>query len=168
MASGKTTLEKPRITRISLTEDQLKLLNRMSRSTTDYSREYIRKHTGTGVCVMCEKFATYIATYEPMTEFVPLFKSLDDLKNRIGITDELDDETKLDYQAEVKTIQSQLSKPNPGRNILSKSWDRLKGLVPIASLAIAIHNIHHTTNPTNNRRLKFCTNCVLIACLLAA
>ena len=57
-------MEKPSITRIPLTEDQLKLLNRMSRSTSDYDREYIRKHTGTGICVMCEKFATHIATYD--------------------------------------------------------------------------------------------------------
>ena len=57
-------MEKPSITRIPLTEDQLKLLKRMSRSTSDYDREYIRKHTGTGICVMCEKFATYIATYD--------------------------------------------------------------------------------------------------------
>ncbi len=64
MISCKTTLEKPRITRISLTQDQLKLLNRMSRSTTDYDREYIRKRTGTGSCVLCENFATFIATYD--------------------------------------------------------------------------------------------------------
>jgi hypothetical protein len=56
MVSRKTSLEKPRITRISLTEDQLKLLNRKSESTTDYDREYIRKHAGTGICVMCENF----------------------------------------------------------------------------------------------------------------
>ena len=55
---------KPSITPIPLTEDQLKLLNRMSRLTTDYDREYIRKHTGTGICVMCENFATYVATYD--------------------------------------------------------------------------------------------------------
>ena len=64
MASRKTSLEKPRITRLSLTEDQLKLLNRKSGSTTDYDREYIRKHTGTGICVMCENFATYLVTYD--------------------------------------------------------------------------------------------------------
>jgi hypothetical protein len=57
-------MEKPSITRIPLTEDQLKLLKRMSQSTSDYDREYIRKHTGSAVCVMCENFATYVATYE--------------------------------------------------------------------------------------------------------
>ena len=55
---------KPSITPIPLTEDQLKLLNRMSRPTSDYDREYIRKHTGTGICVMCENFATHIVTYD--------------------------------------------------------------------------------------------------------
>ena len=64
MASRKTSFEKPRIRRISLTEDQLKLLNRKLGSTTDYDREYIRKHTGTGICVMCENFATYLVTYD--------------------------------------------------------------------------------------------------------
>ena len=58
-------MQKPSITPIPLTEDQLKLLNRMSQSTTDYDhREYIRKRTGTGSCVMCENFATYLATYD--------------------------------------------------------------------------------------------------------
>ena len=57
-------MQKPSITPIPLTEDQLKILNRMSRSTTDYDREYIRKRTGTGSCVMCENFATYLATYD--------------------------------------------------------------------------------------------------------
>ncbi len=58
------TMEKPRITRIPLTPDQLKLLNRLSPSTTDYDREYIHKHTGSAICVMCANFATYIATYD--------------------------------------------------------------------------------------------------------
>lgn len=57
-------MEKPRITRIPLTQDQLNLLNRMSPPTTDYGREYIRKRTGSGFCVMCENFATYIASYD--------------------------------------------------------------------------------------------------------
>jgi hypothetical protein len=55
---------KPSVTRIPLTEDQLKLLKRMSRATSDYNRGYIRKHTGTGICVICENFGTYIATYD--------------------------------------------------------------------------------------------------------
>ena len=57
-------MEKPSVTRIPLTEDQLKLLKRMSPSTTDYDREYIRKRTGSSICVMCANFATYIATYD--------------------------------------------------------------------------------------------------------
>jgi hypothetical protein len=57
-------MEKPSVTRIPLTEDQLKLLKRMSQSTSDYGREYIRKHTGSAICVMCANFATYIATYD--------------------------------------------------------------------------------------------------------
>jgi hypothetical protein len=64
MASRKTSSGKPRITRLSLTEDQLKLLNRKSGSTTDYDREYIRKRTGTGIYVMCENYATYLVTYD--------------------------------------------------------------------------------------------------------
>jgi hypothetical protein len=57
-------MEKPSVTRIPLTEDQLKLLKRMSPSTTDYDREYIRKRTGSATCVLCANFATYIATYD--------------------------------------------------------------------------------------------------------
>jgi hypothetical protein len=57
-------MEKPRITRIPLTPDQLKLLNRLSPSTTDYNREYIRKHTGSAICVMYANFVTYIASHD--------------------------------------------------------------------------------------------------------
>jgi hypothetical protein len=74
-------------------------------------------------------------------EFVPVFKSLDDLDNRIGITDELDNETKINYQAELRTIQSQFMKQYPDKDIVLSSWERLKQVGSIASLVAPIAKI---------------------------
>lgn len=70
-------------------------------------------------------------------EFMPLFKLLDDLDNRIRLTDQLDDKEKVDYSAEVKTIQSQLAKPNPDKGILARSWGALKGVATLGGLTNA-------------------------------
>jgi hypothetical protein len=74
-------------------------------------------------------------------EFVDLFRSLDDLKNRIGLTSELNDQTKVDYQAEIRTIQSQLVKPNPDKSTISNAWDKLKAVGTITSLSSSIITI---------------------------
>ncbi|MCX6776995.1 MAG: hypothetical protein NTY73_03450 [Candidatus Micrarchaeota archaeon] len=68
-------------------------------------------------------------------EFVSIFRSLDELDGKIRITDQLNDADKLSYRAEVKTIQSQLSKPNPDKGIISKSWSVLEKLATISSIA---------------------------------
>jgi hypothetical protein len=74
-------------------------------------------------------------------EAVNLYKTLEELDNRIRMTDQLKDEEKLNYRAEVKTMQSQLSKPNPDKDILRKSWDALKGIATIGSLGNVIDKV---------------------------
>lgn len=75
------------------------------------------------------------------TESVQLFKSLDELDNRIRMTDQLTDEDKLSYRAEVKTIQSQLSKSNPDKGIIARSWGALKGIATIGSMVSIIEKV---------------------------
>lgn len=75
------------------------------------------------------------------SEFVSLFHSLDELKNKISLTNELSEEDKLLHQADVNTIQSQLSKPDPDKNIVSKAWERIKVIGTIASLSSSIITI---------------------------
>jgi hypothetical protein len=74
-------------------------------------------------------------------EFERLFKSLDELDGKIRMTDQLSDGQKLEYSSEVKTIQSQLSKSNPDKGILSRAWNKIKEIAPIASLANVIERI---------------------------
>jgi hypothetical protein len=68
-------------------------------------------------------------------ESVNLFKSLDELDGKIRMSDQLTDEQKLDYQAEIKTIQSQLPKSNPDKDIVKKAWGSLEKLSTIAGIA---------------------------------
>lgn len=74
-------------------------------------------------------------------EFAELFKSLDELDREIRMTNELSDEEKVSYQAEINTIQSQLRKPKPDNNILKASWGVLKGLTTISSIAGSVEKI---------------------------
>jgi len=92
-------------------------------------------------------------------EAVNLYRTLEELDNRIRLADQLNDEEKLNYRAEIKTIESQLSKPSPDRNILSRSWSVLKGLATIGSLANFVEKVRPAieqiiTNPPPNRRVK--------------
>lgn len=64
-----------------------------------------------------------------------IYEKLEELENKIRLTDQLDDQAKVNYRAEVKTIQSQLSKPTPDKNIVDRAYGALKNLAPIASLA---------------------------------
>ncbi len=63
-----------------------------------------------------------------------LFKSLEELEGRIRVSDQLSDEEKLNYQAEIRTIQSQLSKTAPDKDIVAKSWEKIRNLAAVASL----------------------------------
>ncbi len=74
-------------------------------------------------------------------EAVDLFKVLQELENKIRVTEQLSDEDKVNYRAEVKTIESQLSKPSPDGNIIKRSWSVLKCLSTVVSLASGIEKV---------------------------
>ena len=61
-------------------------------------------------------------------------ESLERLGNQIRINSELSDEQKIDYQAEIDTIKSQLAKSKPDESIIKKSWNALKGVATISSI----------------------------------
>jgi len=66
-------------------------------------------------------------------EFVPLFESLDDLGRQIRLSNELKDQEKMNFQAEVDTIQSQLKKEKPDKGIIKTAWNALKDNLPTVS-----------------------------------
>lgn len=70
-----------------------------------------------------------------------IYEKLEELENKIRLTDQLDDQAKINYRAEVKTIQSQLSKPNPDKDIVNRAYGALRNLAPIASLAPLVSTV---------------------------
>lgn len=70
-----------------------------------------------------------------------LFLHLDVLKSEIGRNDVLSDEEKLNSQAEVETIKSQLQKTEPDRAIIRKAWERIHKLGAVSGIASFITNI---------------------------
>jgi len=72
-------------------------------------------------------------------EFTELFESLEDLGRQIRISNKLNDEEKINYQAEIETIKSQLIKPKPDKDIVRKAWDAIKAVATINGI-ISFYN----------------------------
>jgi len=76
-----------------------------------------------------------------------LYRSLDLLGEEIRRTDRLSDEEKLNYQAEIETIKSQLLKPNPDRNILRTAWNALKFVATIGGVVSVFEKVRAMIEP---------------------
>jgi hypothetical protein len=76
-----------------------------------------------------------------------LYRSLDLLGEEIRQTDKLSDEEKLNYQAEIETIKSQLLKPNPDRSILRTAWNALKGVATIGGVVGVLEKVKALIQP---------------------
>jgi hypothetical protein len=73
-----------------------------------------------------------------------LGESLGKFGNQIRLSSELSDDEKIDYQAEINTIKSQLAKINPDKGIIEKSWNILKkGVATIGGIA----GVYNTVKP---------------------
>lgn len=68
------------------------------------------------------------------TEFVGLHAHLDKLINGIKLSSELEDEDKLNYVAEIKTIKAQLMKPLPDKGIIKTAWEKLGKIATVSGL----------------------------------
>lgn len=80
-------------------------------------------------------------------QYSNLYRSLDLLGEEIRRTDRLSDEEKLNYQAEIETIKSQLLKPNPERSILGTAWNVLKGVATIGGVVGALETVRTLIQP---------------------
>jgi len=76
-----------------------------------------------------------------------LYRSLDLLGEEIRQTDKLSDEEKLNYQAEIETIKSQLLKSNPDRSILRTAWNALKGVATIGGVVGVLEKVKALIQP---------------------
>ena len=80
-------------------------------------------------------------------EFGELFGQLELLGNEIRGTPALSDQQKLEYQADIETIKSQLVKPKPDSGILKRAWDSLKGVATIGSFSTAVGKVKSLIEP---------------------
>jgi predicted RNase H-like nuclease len=63
-----------------------------------------------------------------------LYKNLDILREALTNTEALSDAEKLDFQSEIETIQSQLSKEIPNKTIISQAWSTLSKVATVDGL----------------------------------
>lgn len=66
------------------------------------------------------------------TDFTDLSRALADLERAVSESSELSDEQKLDAIADIGSLQSQLSKPAPNRQIIDVLWDGIQKAVTAA------------------------------------
>lgn len=69
------------------------------------------------------------------SQYVDLYKNLDLLSEAILTSDSFKDEEKLNYIGEINTVKAQLTKTNPDKGIIGRTWERLKPLATIAGIA---------------------------------
>lgn len=80
-------------------------------------------------------------------QYSNLYRSLDLLGEEIRQTDRLSDEEKLNYQAEIETIKSQLLKSDPDRSILRTAWNVLKSVATVGGVVSALEKVRALIQP---------------------
>jgi hypothetical protein len=69
--------------------------------------------------------------------FRDLGESLSELRDAIKKSDKIDDTGKIELVVDVDTLQSQLGRPNPNRELISQLWEGISRAASIAGLADA-------------------------------
>lgn len=68
------------------------------------------------------------------SNYIDLYRELSLLSDVIRKSDQLSDEDKLNYIAEIETMKSQIMKPQPDKNIIKRAWERLKPLATVSGI----------------------------------
>lgn len=63
---------------------------------------------------------------------------LNELEKSLTTSNNLSEEDKLNFIAEISTIQSQLSKPNPDTSIISRAWNSVEAIASAAGFIEAV------------------------------
>lgn len=69
------------------------------------------------------------------SEFVELFKSLDQLENAVKVSAQLNTEEKLNIQADIQAIKDQLIKRSPDKSIIKRAIDSIQFMGSISGVA---------------------------------
>lgn len=75
------------------------------------------------------------------TELTDLANALSELEVALSQSDKLSEEEKLNAIADIGTIQTQLSKPNPKRSIVKDAWSAIEIAVTAAGFTELIHKV---------------------------
>lgn len=74
------------------------------------------------------------------SEFVELFRSLDQLENAVKVSAQLNTEEKLNIQADIQAIKDQLIKRSPDKSIIKRAMDSIQFLGSIPGV-VEVFNI---------------------------
>lgn len=66
--------------------------------------------------------------------FQALGEALSELRQSIKQTDKIDEVQKMDLVVDVDTLQTQLAKPTPDTNLVSRLWERINRAASVAGL----------------------------------
>lgn len=81
------------------------------------------------------------------TNYTDLYKELSLLSDVVRKSDQLADEDKLNYIAEIETIKSQLMKPTPDKNIIKQVWEKLKPLATVSGIITLFEKVAGAIGP---------------------
>jgi hypothetical protein len=74
-------------------------------------------------------------------------QTLSELADQIRQSTELTEEQKLEYVADIQSMQAQLAKPQPNRSVLRSIWSGLQALATIQGVAGALERVSMVLGP---------------------
>jgi hypothetical protein len=74
-------------------------------------------------------------------------QALSELAEQIRQSTELTEERKLEYVADIQSMQAQLAKPQPNRSVLRSIWSGLRALATIQGVAGALERVSMVLGP---------------------
>ncbi len=74
-------------------------------------------------------------------EFVPLREMMEELKNVIVTSDEIDDTVKLDVMADIESIKDQLSKNVPNKSVIQSLWGQIEKAATVSGVVDLVQKI---------------------------
>src|SRR5882724_11323050 len=88
-------------------------------------------------------------------KFQDIGESLVELRRAIKESDSIDEMQKMELVVDVDTLQTQLAKPTPNRELISRMWEGINRAASIAGLAEAAHQ---SVNSRAEHFTSFCEN----------
>ena len=78
-------------------------------------------------------------------EFIDVLRAFNQLEGAVKMSDKLSEEQKLDVQADVQTIKSQLSKAQPDKSIVQKAMESISFVGSLPGVVEVFNAAYHAT-----------------------